>query len=258
MKEQYSLADFCEIMRTLRAENGCPWDRVQTHESLRQCLLEEAYEAADAIDQEDMPNLCEELGDLLMQIVFHALIEEEKGGFTLQDVLNGISRKMIQRHPHVFGGERVDTSEEVLDRWEELKKEEKQISSYTEALRRVPKAMPALQRAEKVQKKAAQAGMEFSDVKEVLDKLKEEMDELTKAIDENGNIEEELGDLLFSMVNLSRFLQRNAELVLTKSIEKFINRFECVEKGAGFLAKDMPEIPAEQLSQLWEEAKVQY
>lgn len=261
-EKRYTLDDFVEVMKALRAENGCPWDRVQTHETLRMDMLEEAYEAANAIDNNDMPNLCEELGDVLMQVVFHARIEEEKGedaAFTLEDVIRGIGEKMIYRHPHVFGNGEVkaDTPEQVLVNWEALKKVEKDTKTQTEVMKSVPEALPALIRARKVQKKAADVGFDFPVTAEAFKKVYEEVQELeAAAAAENGDIEEEFGDVLFALVNISRFLKINPEFALTKAIKKFINRFEYIEKSAFSAGKDLSDMTLEEMDLLWDEAKI--
>ena len=261
-EKRYTLDDFVEVMKALRAENGCPWDRVQTHETLRMDMLEEAYEAANAIDNNDMPNLCEELGDVLMQVVFHARIEEEKGedaAFTLEDVIRGIGEKMIYRHPHVFGNGEVkaDTPEQVLVNWEALKKVEKDTKTQTEVMKSVPEALPALIRARKVQKKAADVGFDFPVTADAFKKVYEEVQELeAAAAAENGDIEEEFGDVLFALVNISRFLKINPEFALTKAIKKFINRFEYIEKSAFSTGKDLSDMTLEEMDLLWDEAKI--
>lgn len=257
MKERYTLEDLAQIIRTLRAEGGCPWDRAQTHESLREAMLEEAYEAADAIDKGDMANLCEETGDVLLQVVFHAEIEAEKGGYTLDDVLEGICRKMVYRHPHVFGtGVTADTPEQVLANWEQLKKKEKHISSQAQAMKDVPDVLPALLRARKVQKKAADVGFDFYEAGGAMEKVYEECRELEEAIAlQNGAEEEEFGDLLFALVNISRFLKINPEFALTKAIKKFINRFEYVENSALSEGKQLSQMTLEEMDLLWDKAK---
>ena len=262
-EKRYTLDDFVEVMKALRGENGCPWDRVQTHESLRMDMLEEAYEAANAIDNNDMPNLCEELGDVLMQVVFHARIEEEKGedaAFTLEDVIRGIGEKMVYRHPHVFGNGEVkaDTPEQVLVNWEELKKVEKDTKTQTAVMQSVPEALPALIRARKVQKKAADVGFDFPVTEDAFKKVYEELQELEEAAKtaENADMEEEFGDLLFALVNISRFLKINPEFALTKAIKKFINRFEYIEKSALFQGKNLSDMTLEEMDLLWDEAKI--
>lgn len=262
MEKKYTLDDLVQVMQVLRAENGCPWDRVQTHESLRMDMLEEAYEAADAIDHKDMENLCEELGDVLMQVVFHACIEEEKGeaaAFTLEAVIRGICEKMVYRHPHVFGNGEVkaDTPEEVLVNWEALKKKEKHTETQTAVMRRVPEALPALIRARKVQKKAADVGFDFPVTTDAFRKVYEEVEELEAAArGENGDLEEEFGDVLFALVNISRFLKINPEFALTKATKKFINRFEYIENSALSEGKDLSQMTLEEMDLLWDEAKI--
>ncbi len=259
MKERYSLEDFIEIIRVLRGEQGCPWDKVQTHESLRESMLEEAYEAVDAIDKNDMKNLCEELGDVLMQVIFHAEIEREKGGFTIEDVYDGISKKMISRHRHIFADDEAKTCDEVLKNWEQIKREEKELKTHTQVLENVAKALPALTRAYKIQKKAADAGFDFANVKETILKLKEEIAELEDVLEnctaEKERIQEEYGDILFSAVNISRFLNINPEYALTNSSEKFINRFRYVEETALLRGKTPVELTSEQMDELWELSK---
>lgn len=257
-EKKYTLDDLVQVIRILRGENGCPWDRVQTHASICQDMLEEAYEAADAIDKGDMENLCEELGDVLMQVVFHAEIEAERGGFTIEDVIRGICEKMVYRHPHVFGNGEVqaDTAEQVLVNWEELKKKEKHTETQTEVMKNVPDALPALIRARKVQKKAADVGFDFPDALGAIQKVYEEIQELEESVKlENGTEEEEFGDILFALVNISRFLKINPEFALTKAIKKFINRFEYIEKSALLQEKELSDMTLEEMDLLWDEAK---
>jgi tetrapyrrole methylase family protein/MazG family protein len=207
-KERYGVDDFRAIIALLRGENGCPWDREQNHESIRRNLLEEAYEVCEAIDQADASHLKEELGDLLMQVIFHARIEEEKGVFNLDDVADAACRKLIFRHPHVFGDLNVSGSAEVLRNWDELKLKERSQSTVSEVMDGVAESLPALWRAEKIQKKAAKVGFDWPDASGAMDKLREELGELFAAVAEKDreNAEEELGDLLFAAVNTARFL----------------------------------------------------
>ena len=257
MEKKYTLKDLDDILKILRSENGCPWDKVQTHESLRGAMLEEAYEAVDAIDKQDNENLCEELGDVLMQVVFHARLEEEKGTFTLDDVLAGICNKMISRHPHVFGTAKADTEEEVLQNWEALKKKEKKAETQTELMKKVPDALPALLKAGKVQKLGADVGFDFEDTEGAFKKVYEECAELEEAIRlADGTEEEEFGDILFALVNISRFLKINPEFSLTKATKKFINRFECVENTAFSEGKVLSEMTLEEMDLLWDKAKI--
>lgn len=256
MKERYGFEDFVEIIRVLRGENGCPWDKVQTHETLREAMIEEAYEVVDAIDRKDTNNLCEELGDVLMQVVFHAEIEHEKGNFTLEDVYDGISRKMISRHSHIFSNDIAHTPEEVLINWEKNKKKEKGFTTQTEVLQSVPKSLPSLTRAYKIQKKAADVGFDFSDLKEALSKLKEEINEFEEVMNsDKGKAIEEYGDLLFSAVNISRFLGINPDFALTNSSEKFINRFRYIEEAALSEGKTLGSLTMDEMNELWERSK---
>lgn len=256
MKEKYTLEDFVDIMRTLRSENGCPWDKVQTHESLRQSMIEEAYEAVEAINNNNMENLCEELGDVLMQVVFHSEIEREKGNFDISDVIDGISRKMISRHSHIFGTDKAETADDVIDVWEKNKKKEKGFETYGDMMKAVPKAFPAMLRARKIQNKARDAGMDMPDAREALLKAKEEIDELLAEMDKpDGNVDGEYGDILFSMINISRFLGLNPEFSLTNASEKFINRFVYIEKYAQNSDRQIKELTDEELDMLWERAK---
>ncbi|MEA4816262.1 MAG: nucleoside triphosphate pyrophosphohydrolase [Lachnospiraceae bacterium] len=254
--KKYDFSDFIDIIKRLRGEGGCPWDRVQTHESLRISMIEEAYEAVDAINNKNMGNLCEELGDVLLQVVFHARIAEEAGEFTLDDVINGVCNKMISRHTHIFGTDKAETPSEVLDTWERNKKKEKGYETQTEVLRNIPKSLPALIRAQKVQKKVAEYNFEFKDSEEAIGKFFEEINELMAGIRrKNGNISEEFGDLLFSAVNISRFFKINPEFSLTNSIEKFINRFEYIETFALQKGIEISRLTYEDINLLWEEAK---
>ena len=231
IKDKYTYDDLLKIIKYLRSEQGCTWDREQTHKSLRICLIEEAYEVVQAINKNDDNNLREELGDVLLQIVFHSDIAESEKRFSMAEVIDGICKKMIRRHPHVFGNEEADTSQKVEQQWDEIKKGEKDFKTVTDELKSVPEAFPALIRAAKVQKKAAKVGFDFEDIDEVIEKVEEELIELKAAKDTSNlaDIEEEFGDLLFTMVNLSRFFKINAENSLTNAIEKFITRFEGVE-----------------------------
>lgn len=252
-KKSYDCKDLEEIVRLLRAPGGCPWDREQTHESIRRNFLEEAYEVAEAIDEGSLDHLKEELGDVLLQVVFHAQIERELGHFTLDDVADGVCQKLIFRHPHVFADTQVSGSDEVLVNWEELKREEKNQTSYTDTLNSVARSLPALWRAEKVQKKAKKAGFDWDDPADALDKLSEEVDELRWAVAEGSNVEEELGDVLFAAVNVSRFVKADAEDALTAATDKFIRRFAQVEALCG--DKPMEEHTLVELDALWNRAK---
>ena len=250
-----------EIIRVLRVE--CPWDRVQTHESLRQGMLEEAYEVVEAINNKDAENLREELGDVLLQIVFHASLAEEAQNFDLKDVINEECEKMIRRHPHVFLQETRNNSaksiDKVLEKWENIKVKEKQEESYTSRLERVPKALPALTRAYKVQKKAADAGFDWDDVSEAFLKVDEERAELMQQYEENPKLQqrlaEELGDLLFSCVNVARFLGVDPESALNYTVNKFVRRFSYIEKKAVAAGENLEDMSLAEMDKLWEEAK---
>ena len=256
-KENYDIYDLIKIMELLRSENGCPWDREQNHQSIRSNVIEEAYEVADAIDSGSKEMLVEELGDLLLQVVFHARMDEEAGGFNFDDVCDGICKKLVYRHPHVFGDIDADTSDQVLKNWDALKKKEKKQENFTDTLNSVPKAFPALMRSQKVQKRAARAGFDFDNKSDVYDKVAEEMVELSDAdtLNDGKKIFEEYGDLLFSVVNLARFLNIDAEEALAASTDKFISRFEKVEQLAIERGIDMPNTPITELDILWDEAK---
>ena len=254
-KNSYGVRDLVEIVRILRQPGGCPWDREQDHHSIRRNLLEEAYEAAEAIDEDDPEHLREELGDVLLQVVFHARMEQEAGRFDLDAVADGICKKLIYRHPHVFGDVAVSGSGEVLQNWEELKRKEKGQATNTDALEAVARSLPALWRAEKVQKKAKKAGFDWPDVSGALDKLSEELEELKTAVAEGTNVEEELGDLLFSAVNVSRFVKVDTEEALNGATDKFIGRFRKVEEEAARQGRALEGMSLAELDKLWEHAK---
>ena len=254
-KEIYDVRDLEKIVAVLRAPGGCPWDAEQTHESSRRDFLEEAYEVAEAIDEGDPDHLKEELGDVLLQVVFHAQMEKEAGRFNLDDAADGVCKKLIYRHPHVFGEVEVSGSAQVLENWDKLKRKEKGQDTHTDTLNSVARSLPALWRAEKVQKKARKAGFDWNEVSGPMDKLYEELDELKSAVQENSNIEEELGDLLFAAVNLSRFVGVDCENALTKATDKFIHRFSQVEELAKEQGRAMEGMTLAELDELWDQAK---
>ena len=256
-KETYTYEDLLEIIRLLRSPEGCPWDRVQTHQSIRRGLLEEAYETAEAIDHADPVNLCEELGDLLMQVVFHADIEKDAGRFTMDQVCDGVVKKLLYRHPHVFSATdtKNDTPDEVLVNWEELKKKEKGYTSTGEAMEAVAKSLPAMWRAEKIQKKAAAAGFDWPEISGAMDKLREETEELQEAIDHSSNIAEELGDLLFAAVKVSRFLGIDPEMALHDACDKFTGRFRKAEGQAAKKGCKFKDLTLDEMMALWENSK---
>ena len=253
----YSFTDFMDIIRRLRGKEGCPWDREQTHESLKSCLIEECYEAIEAINNQDVDNLCEELGDVMLQVALHSAIAEEKQAFTIDEVISSVSEKMIRRHPHVFSDITVSDSQSVINNWEEIKKKEKKSENIVDEITSIPKALPATIRAEKIQKKAAKAGFEFECYEQVLDKVYEELDELKNAVKlgEESQIQDEFGDVLFSMINLSRYLHLNAENSLTNSTNKFINRFVDVFSLAEKQGKNLYNLSPAELDALWRKVK---
>ena len=249
-KEKYTMEDLLHIVKILRSPEGCPWDREQDHKSIRTCLLEETYEAVEAIDTDNSSLLKEELGDVLLQVVFHSELEEEQGRFDFSDVVDGIAKKMVERHPHVFGDAVAETSDDVLVNWDEIKKRTKSHKSQSDVLKSVSPALPALMRSAKVQQKAAKVGFDWPDVEGALSKVEEELGELKEAI-RNGGEEsrrEELGDLLFSVVNVSRFLKVEPEQSLTEACNKFIRRFSQVEELAKERGVDMGSATLEELS----------
>jgi len=254
---RYTIENLIEIMATLRGEPGCPWDKAQTRDSLKPFLLEEAYEVIDAIDKKGTDELVEELGDLLLQVVFHSRLGEEQGEFDLSDVITAVSEKMIRRHPHIFGEITVDGADEVLENWEDIKRKEKHVSTQAESMLNIPEVLPALMRALKVQEKAARVGFDWDDVKEAMDKVYEEMNELKEVYKTNASdrIREELGDLLFACVNVARFLKVDPELALRDATKKFIRRFGYVEREAAKNDKNLQNMNLQQMDKLWEQGK---
>lgn len=249
------------VMRTLRAPDGCPWDIKQTHETLKSDLIEEAYEVIDAIESGNPSELEEELGDLLLQVVFHTQISSEAGEFEFDAVANGISDKLIRRHPHVFGEANVANADEVLQNWDAIKKTEKQEEGETpkSIVAGIPKHLPALQKAHQVQKRAARAGFDWDHIDDVFDKLHEEIEEVKEAISRHheDDIRDELGDLLFSVVNVSRYLGHNPEELLNHNIKKFVRRFQSVEKKVHATGRELKSFTLDQLDAFWDEAKVE-
>ena len=246
-----------EIIARLRSENGCPWDRQQTHESLKENLLEETYEVIDAIDARDMDELRSELGDLMMQIVFHAQLADERGQFDIEDSINSIAEKLIRRHPHVFGDAEVASSEEVLHRWAEIKAKEKGYENRTSVLDGVPNTLPALARAMEISKRAVKTGFEWPNLDAVIEKLEEEVDELKHELG-TGNrerIEEEIGDLLFTIVNIARWTKVDPEDALRTMTKRFSERFKQIEEVARAGGKPIEEMTIEEMDALWNRAK---
>ncbi len=229
LKEHYTIEDLLTIMRMLRGENGCPWDKVQTHESIKKNLIEESYEAVDAFDSGDMKAFSNELGDVLLQVIFHSVIAEENGTFNLDSVLYELCTKLITRHTHVFGEDSAATGTDALDVWEKNKKKEKELKSVTESILDVPHGFPALLRCQKVSKKAAAVGFDWENTDGVLEKLVEEAKELSEAKTDSER-EEEFGDFLFTAVNLGRHLGIDSETALLSATSKFIKRFSKMEE----------------------------
>lgn len=258
LKDKYDFNDLLDIMSKLRAENGCPWDREQTHESLRIYMIEETYEVLEALDAGDLGKFCNELGDLLLQIVFHAQIAKEHGEFDMGDVTTEICRKLISRHTHIFGDARADTPEQVVENWEAIKKKEKQLKSQTGVLKDVPSNLPALMRSYKVQQKAAQVGFDWDNIEDVFAKVDEEIQELRDVYKSKNvvRITDELGDAMFALVNLSRFLKVQPELALTGTVNKFIRRFEYIEQQSTKAGKKLDDMSLAEMDELWNEAKV--
>ena len=257
LKEQYDLDDYRALIRYLRGPKGCPWDRAQTHESIRRNLLEEAYETAFAIDTGDTDNLREELGDLLMQVLLHTQMEAERGAFDLDDVADTACKKLVFRHPHVFASAAAPDPEAALTTWEERKRAEKGQQTVTQSMAGVPSSFPALWRAEKIQKKAADAGFAWPKRSDTLRKLREETDELEAGIEANDaeNIFEEIGDVLFSAVNAASACGVDPETALHAACEKFISRFDFVEREAAKKDRNIRELSSFELESLYQEAR---
>jgi tetrapyrrole methylase family protein/MazG family protein len=244
-----------DIMARLRSENGCAWDKVQTHETLKPYLIEEAYEAIEAIDEKDPAKLKEELGDVLLQVVFHAQVARDAGAFDIDDVIEGVSAKMISRHPHVFGDAKFDTPEAVVQQWQERKKEEGKLRDS--ALEGVPRELPGLLRAHRLQARAAGVGFDWEKTEDIFDKLEEEFREFREAVGHNDirEIEDELGDLFFVLVNIARSVHVNSEEALRKTISKFISRFRFIEMRAAEEGRRLEDMSLEEMDAIWDEAK---
>ena len=258
LKNKKDFNDLLEIIEILRSEDGCPWDREQTHKSLEKALIEESYEVIDAIDQDDDNSLIEELGDVLLQVVFHASIGKEDGYFDISDIIEGICNRMVSRHPHVFKDcNELNSSDEVLVKWDELKKKEKGYSSLTEEMKGITKGLPALLRAHKVQEKAKKVGFDFEDVSFAINKVKEELKEVIDVYNTENveKIKEEIGDLLFSCVNVARFLKVDEEIALNWTIDKFIKRFDYIERVAKERNIELTNMNIDEMDKLWEISK---
>ncbi len=254
-KEKYDFDDLVAVVEVLRSEVGCPWDREQDHKSIRKDLIEETYEVIEAIDTENPELLREELGDVMLQVVFHARIEEESNSFSIDDVSNDICKKLIHRHPHVFGEVIANTTDKVLSNWEKIKSEEKERRTVTDKLRAIPPMLPALMRAEKVGKKAS--CFDFENTDQVLEKIKEELFELQEAITvgNSESVQEELGDLLLTVTSLARKLGVDSETSLNRATDKFIARFEILENKTISMKKDINSMPMSELDKIWNDFK---
>ena len=253
----YSITELLQIMQVLRSENGCPWDMEQTHQSIRQDLLEECYEAVEAIDKDSVPMMREELGDVLLQVVFHCQIEAEQSHFTFDDICDELCRKLVIRHPHVFGTTEVSGSDEVLKNWDSIKKETKHQETASDTLEGVCKALPALMYAQKLGKRAGRAGMDWKNAEDAFQYIRKETDELEEAMQsgDSERISEELGDLLFSCVNTARHLHVDAESAMRDAAEKFLSRFKETERLVLADKKEMASLGLDTLDEYWAKAK---
>lgn len=256
-KDKYNINDLISLVALLRAPGGCPWDREQTHTSIKKNLIEEAYEVIEAINKNSIDGLREELGDILLQVAMHCEMESEKGSFNFDDVCDELCKKLIIRHPHVFGDAAANNTKEALLNWDEVKRKTKGIKSTSSAMDTVPIELPALMRAQKVQAKASKAGFDWDSHEGAFSKLYEEINELKIAVEHNNQLEteEELGDVLFSAVNISRFVKTDSEEALKASTDKFIARFRIVEQLAEESNIDMKKASIDELDRLWDAAK---
>ena len=257
LKDKYNIDDLVAIIKVLRAPGGCPWDREQTHESIKKNFIEETYEVVEAINKQSTDMLREELGDVLLQIVLHSEMESENGNFSFDDVVNDIVQKLVVRHPHVFGEVVANNTAEALNSWDTVKLKTKGQKNQTESMLSVPRELPALMRAQKIQHKAAKIGFDWDNVGGAVDKLYEEIDELKTAMEQGKrfDIEDEFEDVLFSCVNIARFIDVDSEEALTASTDKFMSRFSLVEQMASEQGIDMKSSSIEELDRLWDKAK---
>ncbi len=258
IKDKYNINDLIQLVKVLRAPNGCTWDRKQTHESIKKNFIEETYEVIEAINKKDLESLKEELGDVLLQVALHSEMERENGTFDFNDVANDICQKLVIRHPHVFGELSASNEKEAVQNWDDVKLKTKGMKKQSDSMIKVPREFPALMRAQKIQQKAAKAGFDWDDRNGAVDKLFEEINELQEALSKGSKseIEDEFGDVLFSCVNISRFIDVDSEEALTGATDKFMNRFIEVERLAEEQGIDMKTSSIEELDKLWDEAKI--
>ena len=254
-KEQYNVYDLADIVKRLRAPDGCPWDKVQTHQTIRSDFIEEVYEAVEAIDENDTEHLREELGDVLLQVVFHCVIEEEQNSFTLDDAADDVCKKMILRHPHVFGDVKADTPDEVLKNWDEIKMQSKSQTGTGEAMESVSKALPSLMRSKKLWKKADRGGLRLDSAEQAIDLAQSRLDELKRLISESKTEEydKKIGELLFSISGLSGFLKTDCEKSLYDACDNFIAQFKRLEALADEKGIDIQKSDSEAIKSLWNE-----
>ena len=252
-KEKFCFDDLVEIMKILRSPDGCPWDREQTHKSILHNLIEETYEAIEAIATDDDELLCEELGDVLLQVVFHSRMAEDENSFDINDVLDGLCKKLIIRHPHVFGDVVADTVGEVLVNWDAIKQKQKKRKTTTEAMEGISRALPSLMRAAKIGEKARKVGFDFPNAESAAEKVKEELHEVLTA--DESTVEEEIGDLLFAAVNLARIYGVEPEGALTKASDKFTSRFSKLENYVLNSGKALNDISLEEADKIWDKIK---
>ena len=253
-KESYDFYDLCNLVKVLRSDVGCPWDREQDHKSIRNDIIEETYEVVEAIDSEDTALLKEELGDVMLQVVFHSVLEEEQSSFDINGVCTDICKKLIHRHPHVFGDVIADTSDAVLVNWDKIKSKEKSRDTVYSTMQSIPPMLPALMRARKIGSRAAKVGFDFASPEDAIKKIKEETAELESAVSETNTFEE-IGDLLFSVVNVARLLHVDPEEALNASNKKFISRFKLMEENILSDGKNITDLDENMLNYYYEIAK---
>ena len=256
-KEKYDINDLVEIVKILRSPEGCPWDKVQTHETIRQDFIEEVYEAVEAIDEKDTEHLKEELGDVLLNVVFHAVLEEEKGNFDFNDTADDVCKKMILRHPHVFGDIKADTPDEVLENWDKIKMQSKEQKSVTETMESVSKSLPSLIRSQKLHKKAERGGLLTKSAGDIIDEISVRLEVLKKSLsgNESDDYSEKIGDILFEMTGLAKALDTESEKSLYNACDRFIERFGKLEKNVGKAGIKIQNVSPDVIKILWENKK---